>query len=109
MYWVYTLLCEDGSLYTGFTDDIKKRVNTHYYRKKSAAKYTKSHKVCEIVGAWTTSSETAARKLEFRIKRLDRAKKLLLIEDKSLFSKFFPELSEFDISPFDEIKLKDCI
>jgi putative endonuclease len=48
MFWVYTLLCEDDSLYTGFTDDIKRRIYVHYHQLKSAAKYTKSHKVCGI-------------------------------------------------------------
>ena len=52
MFWVYTLLCRDNSLYTGFTDDIKRRVYAHYHRLKSAAKYTKSHKVCGIAGLW---------------------------------------------------------
>ena len=48
MYWVYTLWCEDNSLYTGFTDDIKHRIYVHYHRLKAAAKYTKSHKVRSI-------------------------------------------------------------
>lgn len=109
MYWVYTLWCEDNSLYTGFTDDIKHRINVHYHRKKSAAKYTKSHRVREIAALWKTSSETAARKLEYRIKKLDRSKKLLLIENPSLVFEFFPELSEYEIFPDTEIELHDCI
>ena len=109
MFWVYTLLCEDDSLYTGFTDDIKRRIHAHYHRLKSAAKYTKSHKVCGISALWKTESETGARKLEYRIKRLPKAKKLLLSEKPELVPEFFPELSEFEITPDAEIKFEDCI
>ena len=76
MFWVYILLCEDDSLYTGFTDDIKHRVHVHYHGLKSAAKYTRSHKVAGIAALWKTASETGARKLEYRIKHLTKAKKL---------------------------------
>ena len=109
MYWVYTLRCEDDSLYTGFTDDIKHRIYVHYHQLKAAAKYTKSHRVCGIAAIWKTNSETAARKLEFRIKRLERAKKLLLIEKPERIPEVFPELSEFEITPDAEIKFEDCI
>ena len=80
MYWVYTLLCEDDSLYTGFTDDIKHRIYVHYHGLRSAAKYTRSHKVKNLAALWKTDSETGARKLEYRIKQLPKSKKLLLIE-----------------------------
>ena len=99
MFWVYILLCEDNSLYTGFTDDIKRRIYVHYHQLKSAAKYTKSHKVCGISALWKTESETGARKLEYRIKQLPKAKKLLLIEKPERAAEFFPELSEFEFLP----------
>ena len=109
MFGVYTLLCEDDSLYTGFTDDIKRRIYVHYHQLKSAAKYTKSHKVKSLAALWKTESETAARKLEYRIKRLPKAKKLLLSEKPELVSEFFPELSEFEFFPDKETKFEDCI
>ena len=109
MFWVYILLCEDNSLYTGFTGDIKRRIHSHYHRLKSAAKYTKSHRVCGLAALWKTNSETAARKLEFRIKRLEKAKKLLLIEKPEQISEFFPELSEYEILPDRETKFENCI
>ena len=109
MYWVYTLLCEDGSLYTGFTDNIKHRIHVHYHQLKSAAKYTKSHKVCKIAALWKTDSETGARKLEYRIKHIPKAKKLLLFENPESLSGFFPELSDFEFFPETEVKFEDCI
>ena len=109
MFWVYTLLCEDGSLYTGFTDDIKRRIHTHYHQLKSAAKYKKSHKVCGLAALWKTEIETGARKLEYRIKQLSKAQKLLLIEKPERAEEFFPELSEFEFFPDKETKFEDCI
>ena len=109
MYWVYTLLCEDNSLYTGFTDDIKHRIYVHYHGLRSAAKYTRSHKVKSLAALWKTDSETGARKLEYRIKQLPKAKKLLLIEKPEHVLEFFPELSGFEYFPDRETKFEDCI
>lgn len=109
MYWVYTVRCEDGSLYTGFSDDVKKRIYAHYHRLKSAAKYTKSHRVCGIAAIWRCNCETAARKLEYRIKHLSREKKLILAKEPERATDFFPELSEYEINPETEIEFKDCI
>lgn len=109
MFFVYMLRCGDDSIYTGFTDDIKKRIYAHYHQLKTAAKYTKSHQVTGLAALWNCSSETAARKLEFRIKRLKREQKLLLIENPKAVLEFFPELSEYEITPNTEVKFKDCI
>ena len=109
MFWVYTLLCEDNSLYTGFTTDIKKRVHAHYHGLKTAAKYTRSRGVSGLAALWKTESETGARKLEFRIKRLPRAKKLLLIKNPENVAEFFPELAEFEFEPEKDFEFKDCI
>ena len=109
MFFVYMLRCGDDSLYTGFTDDIKKRIYAHYHQLKTAAKYTKSHPVTGLAALWSCGSETAARKLEFRIKRLKREQKLLLIQKPDSVLKVFPELSEYEITPNTEVKFKDCI
>ncbi len=109
MFWVYTLICEDGSLYTGFTPDIKNRIRAHYHRLKTAAKYTKSHPVKGLAALWKCESESGARKLEYRIKKLPREKKLLLFEKPELLSELFPELAEYEIRPDYEIKFEDCI
>ncbi|MBR2041125.1 MAG: GIY-YIG nuclease family protein [Oscillospiraceae bacterium] len=109
MFWVYTLYCRDGSLYTGFTPDIKLRIHAHYHRLKTAAKYTKSHPVTGLAALWKCESESGARKLEYRIKHLERAKKLLLIETPRNIPEFFPELAEYEIRPDFEIKFEDCI
>lgn len=45
MYYTYMLRCADNSIYTGMTNDLEKRLNTHMAKDKAGAKYTKSHEV----------------------------------------------------------------
>ncbi len=96
MAYVYIVECEDGTLYTGITKDIKKRMKTHLEGGPSGAKYTKSHKVRSVAALWTVEDYNAAAKLEYAIKkRLTRAQKLELIANPETLCDVFPDLSEF--------------
>ena len=75
--WVYMLRCGDGSLYTGWTNDLTKRLATHSAGK--ASRYTASRLPVELAAAWRMDDRGAAMREEARIKRLDRARKLALI------------------------------
>jgi putative endonuclease len=75
--WVYILRCADGSLYTGWTVDVAKRLERH--RAGKASRYTASRLPVELVYEAAMPDRTAARREEVRIKRLDRARKLELI------------------------------
>jgi putative endonuclease len=75
--WVYMLRCRDGSLYTGWTVDLERRVARH--RAGTASRYTASRLPVELALALPMSSRTSARREEARIKRLPRAKKLSLL------------------------------
>jgi putative endonuclease len=75
--WVYVLRCRDGSLYTGWTDDLARRVARHGAGK--ASRYTASRRPVELVFAASMTDRSAAMREEARIKRLDRAGKLALI------------------------------
>jgi putative endonuclease len=75
--WVYILSCADGSLYTGWSTDVQRRLAEH--RAGSASRYTASRLPVELVFAAPMADRTAARREEARIKRLDRAGKLALI------------------------------
>lgn len=75
--WVYILRCSDGSLYTGWTVDLERRVEAHNSGRGS--RYTRSRLPVEIAVAFEMADAAAARREEFRIKRLDRAAKLKLI------------------------------
>ncbi len=75
--WVYVLRCGDGSLYTGWSTDVERRLASH--RAGRASRYTASRLPVELVMARAMSDRSAAMREEARIKRLPRAAKLALI------------------------------
>jgi len=76
-YWVYILRCADGTLYTGITNDISRRLADHNSGK--GAKYTRSRIPVEIVYRQECAGKSAALRRELEIKRMTRAEKLGLI------------------------------
>ncbi len=78
MSWrVYMLECADGSLYTGCTNDLKKRVATHNAGK--GARYTRSRLPVKVVWSVRVKDRSAALSREYRVKQLTRAEKLKMI------------------------------
>lgn len=75
--WVYILRCADGSLYTGWTVDVERRLAAHMTG--AASRYTRSRLPVELVASFAMSDAAAARREEARIKRLSRAEKLELL------------------------------
>jgi putative endonuclease len=75
--WVYMLSCADGSLYTGWSTDVHKRLARHNAGK--ASRYTASRRPVELALVLEMADRGAAMREEARIKRLDRAAKLALI------------------------------
>lgn len=75
--WVYLLRCGDGSLYTGWTSDLPRRLARHEAGK--ASRYTASRLPVALELAMPMADRRAAMREEARIKRLDRAAKLALI------------------------------
>lgn len=88
MYYTYMLRCADNSIYTGMTNDLAKRLDTHISKNKASAKYTKSHNVIKMESAWQTKEKSLACKLEYQIKTLTKAQKEELISGEKL-SKYF--------------------
>ena len=76
--WVYMLRCRDGSLYTGWTNDLTKRLATHAAGK--ASRYTASRLPVELALALPMQDRGSAMREEARIKRLARTQKLELVE-----------------------------
>lgn len=91
MAYVYVLLCKGNTLYTGIAADVKKRISAHI--NKSGAKYTKSHSAIKLEALWETERLSDAARLEYRIKRLEKKKKLELVKSPQCVMDFFPELS----------------
>ena len=58
MYYTYMIRCEDNSLYTGMTNNLKKRIYEHI--SKNGAKYTESHSVMKIEAAWKSKDKSLA-------------------------------------------------
>ncbi len=78
MNYVYILRCGDGSLYTGWTNDLEKRVKAHSSGR--GAKYTRTHLPVELVYSEQLDTKEAAMSREWHIKRLSHAEKLRLIK-----------------------------
>ena len=75
---VYILKCKDGTLYTGITTDVEKRLAAH--RSGKGAKYTRGRGPLELVYCEECVDHSAALKRESEIKRLPRQEKEKLIK-----------------------------
>ena len=76
-WYVYMLRCGDGTLYTGMTDNVKKRFAAHCAGK--GAKYTRGRGPQELVYTEAVSDKSAALRREYEIKKMSRQRKLDLI------------------------------
>ena len=74
MWHVYILLCEDGSLYTGSTNNLGKRFLEH--KSGKGGKYTRSHKPIKLVYKEQLPTQSEALKKEAEIKSWSRQKKI---------------------------------
>jgi putative endonuclease len=86
-FYVYMLECADKSLYTGYTDDLVKRLAVH--NAGEGAKYTRSRRQCSLVYVETFDSKHDALSREWHIKHtVSREDKLKLVENnKNLLQK----------------------
>lgn len=76
---VYILRCGDQSLYTGYTNNLKHRLQMH--REGKGAKYTRGRGPLEVVYTERFSTKEEALKREYQIKQLERKDKLVLIQN----------------------------
>ena len=79
-HYVYILECRDGSLYTGWTPELEKRIEAHNNGK--GAKYTKGRRPVTLQYFEVFASKSEALKREYAIKQLSREEKMTLIEKK---------------------------
>lgn len=80
MVYVYLLRCADGTLYTGWTTDLTKRLSAH--NSGRGAKYTRSRRPVALAGWWKAKGRGEALHFEARLRRLCRAEKLAVIAGK---------------------------
>ena len=76
-YYIYVILCEDGSFYTGYTKNVESRMKLHMNGK--GARYTRIHIPKKIVYIEEFDSRVEAMKRERTIKKLNHRQKLELI------------------------------
>jgi len=79
MWYVYILECSDGTLYTGITNNVGKRLITH--NKGKGAKYTRSRLPVKLRALFDAEDRSKASKEEYRIKQLSRTEKMKLISN----------------------------
>ena len=78
LWHLYILRCKDGSLYTGITTDVEKRLEAH--RRGKGAKYTRGRGPLELVYREVCGSHSDALKRELAVKAMTRAQKQKLFE-----------------------------
>lgn len=78
-WYLYILRCKDGTLYTGITTDVEKRVEAHNCGK--GAKYTRGRGPLTLVYREECGSHSDALKREWQIKQLSRAEKESLLKE----------------------------
>lgn len=77
-HWVYVLECSDGTLYTGYTTDVERRVAAH--NDGTGAKYTRGRTPVTLQYTEQFDSKSAAMSREYEIKQLRRDEKKRLID-----------------------------
>lgn len=78
MFILYILQCCDESLYTGITNDLEHRMETH--RSGKGSKYVRAHLPFELIYTEEFPDKSSALKREIEIKKLNKAQKLELIK-----------------------------
>lgn len=79
MHYVYIVRCSDDTLYTGYTNNLDRRIKMH--NDGEGAKYTKGRRPVKLVHSEEFKSKSKAMKREYEIKQFKRSKKLILIKD----------------------------
>ncbi len=77
MYFVYIIECRDGSLYTGITTNVQRRLKEH--KEGKGGRYTRAKKVKKLLYFEKSKNRSSASKREAEIKCLPKSKKLLLV------------------------------
>jgi putative endonuclease len=78
-YWIYILECEDGSYYTGYTNNLARRYRLHV-EGKAGVRYTRSHRPVRIAQCWQLFDNVGtALKVEHLVKKRPRAAKARLV------------------------------
>jgi len=78
VHYAYVVRCSDGTFYTGYTTDVRRRLDEH--DAGEGAKYTRGRTPVELVHVERFESKSAAMSREYEIKQLSRSEKESLVE-----------------------------
>ena len=106
-YFTYQLRCSDGSLYAGIASDLKRRMKEHFSADPKCAKYTRSHPPVCLCAAWESGDRILASRLEYRLKRLSKAKKEILAAGGDLSHVFDGDFAA-DYRPLSSEEISRC-
>ena len=81
-WFLYVVQCSDGTLYTGITTDIERRIREHNESKRGA-KYTSRRRPVKLVYSVAYKDRSEAQREEYKFKRLKRTKKLKIIGEQN--------------------------
>ncbi len=114
MAYIYVVRCEDNSLYCGIARDVYKRISDHFNKKKTAAKYTKSHPVKSVCGVWETAEWSDAARFEFAFKKIPKnMKETILMSPNTAISAcnliLHGELDESLFTTIEGVTLEECL
>ncbi|MGD8702682.1 MAG: GIY-YIG nuclease family protein [Desulfosarcina sp.] len=79
VWFVYMLRCGNGALYTGVTMDVHRRVAEHKAAGRRSARFTRSFAPVDLAYSCRVGPKRLAHRIEYRIKRLSREKKLVVV------------------------------
>ncbi|MEI6857736.1 GIY-YIG nuclease family protein [Psychrilyobacter sp.] len=105
MYYVYMLGCGDGSVYTGITNDVEKRMEAH--RCGEGAKYTRGRGPFGIHSLWEMKTKSQACKVEYFIKAQTKKKKVLFYTNKEYLTKLIYEEKGIEIKKLPQWELEE--
>jgi putative endonuclease len=74
IWYVYIVECSDGTLYTGISNNIDKRIREH--NSGIGSRYTRGRRPVKLLARWDCADRSNASKMEYRIKGLTREDKL---------------------------------
>ena len=78
---VYLLLCCDGKIYCGVTNDLEKRLDAH--NRGIASRFTRARLPVRLMATSRPMGKAEAFRLEYRIKRLPKEKKLAALKEQA--------------------------
>ncbi|MDO4481308.1 MAG: GIY-YIG nuclease family protein [Bacillota bacterium] len=94
MHYIYMLRCRDDSIYTGIASELENRLKIHFEGGAGCSKYVSSRGALRLECYWICETVSEAAKLEYRLKKLPRKSKEMLVSGDSELEDFLGQKLE---------------